>query len=106
MAAEFVLKVTPETLKSKAKEITDQISRLETGWNKISTTITNSKIYWEGEASDMHQGYRKEAEPDVKTILKRLREHPTDLLNMANLYEEAEQKATEIANALPTDIIF
>ncbi|MDE6957732.1 MAG: WXG100 family type VII secretion target [Lachnospiraceae bacterium] len=106
MATTITLKVAPETLKSKANEITEQIKRLSSNWEKMEQTIKNSKNYWEGEASDLHQKYCKEVEPGVNTILKRLREHPTDLLNMANLYDEAEQKADEIANALPTDIIF
>lgn len=106
MATTFTLKVTPEELKNKAKEITDQIGRVKSNWDRMESVIKNTKNYWEGEASDLHQNYYKEAEPDVQTILKRLREHPTDLLNMANLYDEAEQKANEIANALPTDIIF
>ena len=53
----------------------------------------------------MHQSYLKEVKSDVVTILKRLKEHPTDLLSMANLYDEAEEKANELSRVLPTDII-
>ncbi len=105
MSATFTLRVTPEILKAKAKEITDEVSSLESNWSKIETIITNSKNYWEGDGSNMHQSYLKEVKSDVVTILKRLKEHPTDLLNMANLYDEAEEKANELSRVLPTDII-
>lgn len=105
MATTFTLKVTPEIMKSKAKEITDEVGRLESNWKKMEGVITNSKNYWEGDASNLHQKYLKEVKADVTVILKRLKEHPTDLLSMANLYDEAEEKANELSRVLPTDII-
>ena len=47
----------------------------------------------------------KEDSARIAEILKMLREHPRDLLTMAGIYQEAEQKTTELSNALPADII-
>ena len=47
----------------------------------------------------------KENKADVTEILKRLKEHPTDLQKMAGVYVKAEKTATKLANALPKDVI-
>ena len=99
------LKVSPDVLKSKAQEITTQINKVQSDWNKISSLIENSKTYWEGDASNVHRKSKKNLEDDVDRIIKRLKEHPSDLLAMAGVYIDAEQKATQIANSLPDDII-
>ena len=105
MATGIQLKVTPEELKSKANEIKTQITKIEADWNKVSTLIDNSKSYWEGDASDMHRKSKKNIEADAQSVIKRLKEHPEDLMNMAGIYLETEEKAKQIANSLPDDII-
>ena len=43
MSATFTLRVTPEILKAKAKEITDEVSSLEANWSKIETITGREK---------------------------------------------------------------
>lgn len=43
---------------------------------------------------------------DWTYIIKRLKEHPEDLLEMAGVYKEAEKTTTQIANSLPGDVIY
>lgn len=105
MATGITLKVTPNELKSKAGSIKTQITNLQNAWKDISSTIDQSKNYWEGDASDAHQKSKREIEDDVTTLFKRLLEHPNDLLKMADIYEEAEQSAESLANTLPGDVI-
>jgi hypothetical protein len=38
-------------------------------------------------------------------MIKRLKEHPTNLLEMAGVYEETEQEIVQLTSALPDDII-
>lgn len=103
--AGFILKVSTAELKQKSNEITGQINKIESCWKQIDEIISKSKSYWVGEASDDHQKYRKEVSEDARKVIKRLREHPEDLLKMAGVYEEAEQKAVALAQALPDDVI-
>ena len=105
MASGIQLKVAPNTLKNKANEITKEINTVERQWKKLQETITRSKSYWEGDASNIHQKYISTINSDVTTLIKRLKEHPTELLKMAQLYDEAEQKASQLAAALPKDVI-
>jgi WXG100 family type VII secretion target len=103
--ADFVLKVTPSQLKAKASEITKQINDFENNWNKLSEIVRNSKGYWVGDASNAHQRIFQGCQDDVRMVIKRLKEHPEDLLNMAGIYEESENKASQLAMALPDDVI-
>lgn len=103
--ADIVLKVSEDVLKSKVGEIQKQIGNLEKDWEKISQLIQKSKNYWIGEASEEHQKYRKDIEEDVQTVLKRLKEHPADLLEMAEIYQDTEQKIVQLTAALPDNVI-
>lgn len=103
--ADIQLKVSPDVLQSKAQEIMGQIGKIENYWNRIHDTVSGSSSYWQGEASDYHRKYLKDNDDDVKKLLKRLKEHPTDLQKMAGIYVKAEETASEAASALPDDVI-
>lgn len=103
--ANVTLKVSTDTMKSKAQEITKQINAIEKKWNRMYEIIENSKTYWEGDASDCHRKGIIDDKTDMETILRRLKEHPKDLLTMAGIYVEAEQEAKRLASALPKDVI-
>lgn len=99
------LKVSPDELKNKAGEITKQIQQMERNWNQLCELVNASKVYWEGDAGEQHRKLLKENEKDVQVILKRLKEHPEDLLEMAGIYTSAEEHAAQIANMLPDNVI-
>lgn len=101
----IVLKVKPKELKNKADTITSSINRIEKEINDIGRIILGTKKYWEGDASDKHQKYYKAIEEDIPTVLKRMKEHPKDLLSMAQIYETTENTNQQMANKLPENII-
>lgn len=99
------LKVAPDVMKSKAQEITGQIDNISKSWQELCNLISKSKGYWEGEASDYHRKTFDDNKTDAEELLKRLKEHPKELLTMAGIYEQAETEAQELASSLPEDII-
>ncbi len=103
--AGIILKVSPDVLKSKAQEVQTKTGNFEKSWKQLVQVVHNTKGYWVGEASNAHQRQLKDCEDDVEKIIRRLKEHPKDLLAMAGIYEEAEKEAMDIANALPDDVI-
>ena len=103
--ADFVLKVTPAQLETRAKAVESHIKAFENDWKQMTDIIRNSKGYWAGDASTTHQKYFKECEDDVLQIIKRLKEHPRDLLTMAGIYKESENKASQLAKTVPGDVI-
>lgn len=101
----ITLKVKPQELKNKANSISSSISSVEKELNNIGNVILGTKKYWEGDASDQHQKYYSTIQEDIPNVLKRLKEHPKELLAMADIYDDAEETNEELANALPVDII-
>lgn len=101
----FVLKVSLDQMKSKSTEVTGQIKEIESNWKELKRVVNGSKSYWQGEASDLHRKYLKESETEVNQIIKRLKEHPSDLLKMLGIYQSAEKQAQQLANSLPEDVI-
>lgn len=99
------LKVSPDALVAKSGEISEQIADAERNWNKMKNLVKNTKLYWQGEASDVHQKSFSQLEGDGDQVLQRLKEHPEDLLKMADLYSETERQAQSIASSLPQDVI-
>ena len=104
-AAGFSFRVTPEELQKKAGEFTNIINRIQRQFDSIEDISTRTRGYWRGEAGDKDREGYASYKDDISYILKRLREHPTDLLKMAGLYKEAEDKAKTISAALKTDQI-
>ena len=103
--ASITLKVKPGELKKKSGEITKEINSIEKDMKEIDRLITGTKKYWQGDASDQHiQTYLK-MKDDFTTIIKRLREHPTELEQMAGVYEEVESAVSQLSTALPTDVV-
>lgn len=101
----ITLKVSPSELKSKAEEIQNQINSFEIAWNRIVQLINNSKGYWVGDAGNAHQKQFEQYKNDVERIIKRLHEHPDDLLKMAGVYEESERRAVEKTQTLSGNVI-
>ena len=99
------MKVTPEQLTSKAGEVENLIKTLEKQYNELEKIVNKTSGYWIGDAGDLHRKKSKEGKENIQTIIKRWKEHPSDLLKMAGLYQETEQEVEEIANSLPADVI-
>lgn len=102
---EFQLKVTPDVLKTQAQTIQNEIGVIEKQWSNIETLINRSKGYWEGDASQQHINYYGEIKEPVMQVIKRLKEHPTDLLKMAGIYDAVEKEAAGLTNSLPDEVI-
>lgn len=103
--AGITLKVSPRELKAKAEEIQNQIKGFQSSWEQASYVIQNTKGYWIGDAGNAHQKQFEQYKEDVERIIRRLQEHPEDLLKMADLYEQAEEQAVIKSEKLSGDII-
>ncbi len=103
--ADIRLKVTPDELKRKAGELEKQIGNAQRNWNALCEAVHTSRYYWEGEAADRGRNLLDEMTEDVRSVFCRLKEHPSDLLEMAGVYTDAEKKAVTLANSLPADVI-
>lgn len=98
--------VTPDVLVQKSQDVTTKINKVRVLFEELQKLVEDTQAYWIGEGGDKHRSNYTKYYDDVETILKRLSEHPKDLLEMAGLYVEVEQGNVEIAQALPSDVIF
>ena len=99
------LKVDTSVMKAKAAQVSGEVQKIEKEWKSLQNTVKKSKSYWQGDASNEHQKYLEEVADDVEKIIRRMKEHPKDLLKMAGIYEGAESGAEALSGKLPDNVI-
>lgn len=105
MIGNATIKVSTDVLVTKAQEVTQRINSMSNCFDDLETVIGRTSYYWIGEAGDMHRKLYQEQKEDVAEMMKRLKEHPKDLIAIAQNYSEAEKSVTEVANILSGDVI-
>lgn len=103
--ADFALRVTPEVLRQKAGEFTDVIKDIQQRFRRVEEIAAKTKGYWLGEAGTRDRESYASYQEDIQYIIRRLEEHPRDLLAMAGIYSEAEQAVAETNARLQTNLI-
>ncbi len=96
----ITLKVSPDQLKKAAEEIQDQIDAFESEFRQLVQVIQNSKEYWTGDASAAHQKVFESCREDAERVIRKLKEHPKDLLEMKDVYIKTEKQAVEKSREL------
>lgn len=102
---EGTLKVTPEKLKSTAREFQsdgDKISNLTT---EMMELVTGLNSIWEGGASSAYITKFKGLQDDIQKMINMVKEHVNDLNDMADNYLKIEKENEEAANSLSSDVI-
>lgn len=102
---EVELRVSPEVLQQKAEEVSGEIRKMADRFDEMEQIVNRTSYYWIGEAGDLHRKLYKEQKETVDEMIKRLREHPDDLLMIAQRYIGMEQAAAAVANQLSGDVI-
>ena len=103
--AEIILRVTPAELRNKAEAFRSVVADIQKRFAAIQDISLKTRGYWIGEAGDKDREGFVSYQDDIAYIIGRLNEHPTDLLNMAGIYEETEAAIREINSELQTDMI-
>lgn len=101
----ITLKVEPDALKTKASEVENDIKALEKHFNSIQDIVARTSGYWVGNAGDKARKEFNSQKESTTKVIKRFREHPTDLLVMAGIYDESERAMTQENQKLETDVI-
>lgn len=100
-----VLKVTPERL----VEAAEQFGLIENNIRNITQEMVNIvdgfKSIWQGEAATGFTNRFNSLSDDLERMFGMIREHATDLTEMANEYRLAEEESIQQANILATEAI-
>ncbi len=105
IAGSFELKVEPGVLKDKAGEVLALHTTMKTLFDAMQAKVAITTGFWKGEAGDANRKAYNDLADRIEEILKRLGEHPVDLMKMAGVYDAAEAEAKETGNALRGNVI-
>ena len=105
IAGEVRIKVDSTVLRDKADAVRKSINLMEEQFMQLEQLVNKTSYYWIGEAGDMHRKTYKDQKQNIEDMLKRLKEHPADLVAIALNYEETEAQLQSLAAELPGDII-
>ena len=103
--ANIEVKVSPEVLVTQAEEVRRLAIDMRSRFEVLEDIMERTKGYWIGDAGELHRKLYKEQKDDVAQMLRRLLEHPDDLLMISENYREAESKNVQTASVLDADII-
>ena len=103
--ADFIIKVSPETMLNQAERIKGSVNNIEKLFASIDGRVYGSQTYWEGSASNTHITKYNKIHENCRDIIRRLSEHPNDLMKMAGLYQNTETQAKESAGSLAGNIL-
>ena len=110
-----VLRYDTARLQSAAATLREKIQKAETSYENVKaetsyenvmTIVKNTERYWIGEAGNEHRNVFLEERDDIDQILLRLKEHPTDLLAIAGVAEQAAEKTKEIVSQPSVNLIY
>lgn len=99
------IKVNSTVLNNKAQSVSKSIGNMANCFDQLETIINRTSYYWIGEAGDMHRKIYNDQKVHIEEMVKRLKEHPRDLMTIANTYESTESMVQSMAFELPGDII-
>ncbi len=99
------IRVQPDILNSKAAEVSAAIAQMEQLFESVQSTAARTRYYWIGEAGELHRKMFEDQKDDIVKLLARLKEHPVDLQKIAQAYVDTEQKLTEAASQMSSNLI-
>ena len=99
------IKVDPQLMRSQAEEVRRLGTDMQNRFKELETIMGRTKNYWIGDAGDLHRKIYDERKNDIEMMLKRLREHPDDLMQISANYDEAERVNVSNIAPLPGDVI-
>lgn len=104
-ASDCTIVVDTDAIIAQAEQVTASISRMEHSFQELQRMVKQTKTYWQGKAGDCHRNMFQENQEDISRILKRLKEHPKDLTQIAGGYTKTEKDLTGKTLQLRNDYI-
>lgn len=102
---EVEVRVTPDALRTQAEEVRRLGNDMKQRFSALAETMARTRYYWLGDAGEHHRRLYEKQKQNVDRMLRRLLEHPDDLLAIAQNYEEGERANVAAVQMLDVDII-
>ena len=102
---EGTLRVTPEQLINTSSEFSSIGSTVASLTEEMTTTVTGLASTWQGEAASAYINKFTGLNDDIQRMIAMIREHATDLQEMAQAYMASESENAQLAETLSADVI-
>lgn len=98
------IRVDTNALVSQADTVSRLCNDMTVRFDNIKCIMDKTKGYWLGEAGDLHRQSYEEQIENIQLMLRRLKEHPEDLLAITENYRQTETSNAEVGRGLPSNI--
>lgn len=102
---EGIIKVSTEQLRNTANEFSGLGQQVSSLTSEMVSLVTGLSSGYEGEAAQAYISKFRGLEDDIQKINRMIQEHVTDLNDMAQRYDQAEQSNVSDAGNLSSDVI-
>lgn len=102
---EGILRVTPQELVNAANEFDGTGAQIQALTQEMMELVNGMKNIWQGQAATAYSTKFTALQDDMDKMHRMIKEHVSDLTEMANVYTQAEQSNEETSNALASDVI-
>lgn len=103
MAINTALRVDPDQLRSEVTRIQESITSITHQIQTLRQAV-NGMTYWKGSAADLHKSDMQKSDEAAQAVLQRLQDYPTNIAQMAGIYDAAEEANSSIGSQLVSDI--
>ncbi|MBQ6376547.1 MAG: WXG100 family type VII secretion target [Lachnospiraceae bacterium] len=105
MAAEGMIKVSPELLSNTATDLSGKATQLQTLTGQMLELADGLTSAWQGEAATAYITKFHQLDDDMQKMYRMIQEHSADLTEMAAAYSQAENQNAELAQSLVAEVI-
>lgn len=104
--ASGILRVTPEKLQATASSFEGTGATVQSLTQQMTSIVSSlSGQIWSGEAASAYVNKFNGLQDDMDRINKMIKEHSTDLIEIAQRFIAAEAANADLANSLSSDVI-
>ncbi len=96
------LRVTPEKLRAKSQQFSTCDKTVQSLTRQMLDIVNQLRSTWQGEGATGYYNKLNSMNNDMQKLHRMIQEHTTDLNDIANTYQQGEQKAVQTAAALKT----
>lgn len=97
------LKVNTDTMQQMAQDLSSQVELVKSEFSEIMTVMTNTGIYWHGDAADADRKGFSSLQENVTALLTSLDTQPRKLCDIANIMLQAELSNVSSSEELIND---
>ena len=105
MPEEITVRISTERLAQASGDIGRKVNELKAAFEEMTDVVNRTNSYWLGEAGEAHRKAYQQMQPHQEEVLNRLKEQVSDLIQIAGIWETAEQEIGELNQSLPDDVI-